>query len=87
MSRLRNRQCFPILDAGSCPKRASLYTVDFGTRKNRATSVTVKISFSVDGALSTLTLVVAAMALFMTDMLSVGAVSNFSCQFMENGVK
>lgn len=61
--------------------------MDFGTRKNRATSVTVKISFSVDGALSTLTLVVAAMALFMTDMLSVGAVSNFSCQFVENGVK
>ena len=61
--------------------------MDFGTRKNCATSVTVKISFSVDGALSTLTLVVAVMALFMTDMLSVGAVSNFSCQFVENGVK
>ena len=61
--------------------------MDFGTRRNRATSITVKISLSKAGALSPLTVVVAAMASFMTDMVSVGTVSNFSCQFVDNGVK
>lgn len=45
----------------------------------------VRISFSEDGALSTLVLmVVAAIASFMTDEVSVGTVSNFSCRLLSD---
>ena len=87
MSLLRKRQCFPILEAGSCPNRASLKTVGFGTRRKRATSVTVMISLSEGDTPVTLMLVVVATASFMTDKVSVGTVSNFSCQFVHNRVK
>jgi len=78
MSRRRKRQCFPILDAGSCPRRASLYTVDFGTRRNCATSITVKISLSECAFPFTFALVSAAIALFMTDVVSAGGSANLS---------
>ena len=60
--------------------------MDLGTRRKRATSSTVRISLSEDDALSRFTLVVAVMASFMTDTISVGAVSNFSCPFLGDGV-
>ena len=70
MSRRRKRQCFPIFDAGNSPTRASLYTVDLGTRRNRATSKTVKISPSVDGAPFGCNVIDADTALFIVNRLS-----------------
>jgi hypothetical protein len=66
------------LEAGNSPTRASLYTVDFGTRRNRATSITVRISPSVDAAPSTTISVDAAIVLFMMDILSVFQQQNLS---------
>ena len=60
--------------------------MDFGTRRNRATSETVRISLSEGDAFSRFAVVVATVVLFMTDMVSVGAVSNFSCRFLSDAL-
>ncbi len=78
MSRRRKRQCFPIFEAGSSPTRASLYTVDFGTRRNRATSITVKISLSVELRPSDWSAVAVDPELFMTKNVSAWPQENLS---------
>ena len=78
MSRRRKRQCFPIFEAGNSPTRASLYTVDLGTRRKWATSMTVKISPSVDDAPFDCDIVDADTALFIMNGISVLPVENLS---------
>jgi hypothetical protein len=78
MSWRRKRQCFPIFDAGNSPTRASLYTVDLGTRRKRATSKTVKISPSVDGAPFGCNVIDAETALFIVNGISAQPGENLS---------
>src|SRR6185312_10478782 len=78
ISRRRKRQCFPIFDAGSSPTRASLYTVDFGTRRNRATSTTVRISPSRAVVSSAWIAVAVETSLFMTPEVSAWRFKNLS---------
>ena len=65
---------------------ARLYTVDLGTRRKCATSETVRISPSEGNTLSRFVLVAVAIVSFITDMVSVCAVSNFSCRFYTMGL-
>jgi hypothetical protein len=60
----------PILDAGICPSLASLYTVDFGTRKKWATSPTVRIWPSKPASASPDLFVDANKALFISNTVS-----------------
>jgi hypothetical protein len=87
MSRRRKRQCFPIFDAGNSPTRASLYTVDLGTRRNRATSKTVKISPSIDGTPFGCTIVDAETALFIVNGLSAMQMENLSQRGARGGAE
>ena len=78
MSRRRKRQCFPIFDAGNPPTRASLYTVDLGTRRKRGTSIIVNISPSVDGVPFGWNIVDAETSLFIVKRLSALPIENLS---------